>query len=114
PDLVAAEVGTGGPVDLLLEGIASRMKDNQIVTRINKLKPRYFIPTHYDNFFKPMDQFRTFDFELIDPIIAPNDNSRLKEFIETFGHDVQTPLPKLRMMKMFYYYSLEELLNNPR
>ena len=111
---VSAEVAEGGPVDILLEGIASRIKDNKIPQRIDGFKPRYFIPTHYDNFFKPMDQFQIFDFMIMDPIIAPNDNSRLSEFIRTFGQDIHVPPPKLRMLKMSYYYSLQNLLTNPR
>jgi len=105
---VSREVMEGGPVDLLLEGIASRKKENGISEKINGFKPAYFIPTHYDNFFVPFDQFRTFDFEIS---ATGSDNSRLKEFIQTFcGPDIQSPCPKLRTMKMFYYYSLEKLL----
>lgn len=104
---VSREVMEGGPVDLLLEGITSRKKDNGIPQKIEGFMPRYFIPTHYDNFFVPLDQFRTFDFE----IKTPNDNVQLKEFIQTFCGP-ETHCPKLRMMKMFYYYSLENLLGS--
>ena len=39
---------------------------------------------------------------------------RLKEFIQTFCEEDSpgTPCPKLRTMKMFYYYSLEQLRTN--
>lgn len=104
---VSREVTEGGPVDILLEGIASRKKDNGIPQKIGGFRPQYFIPTHFDNFFIPLDQFRTFDFE----IKSPNDNSRLKEFIQTFCAP-STYCPKLRMLKMFYYYSLENLLSS--
>jgi hypothetical protein len=111
---VSLEVTQNGPIDILLEGIASRQKDNKIPARINGLKPRYFVPTHFDNFFKPLDDFHTFDFVITDPFVAPNDNSRLKEFLQNFcGPEISAPCPKLRMMKMFYYYSLENLLSSP-
>jgi hypothetical protein len=104
---VSSEVTAGGPVDILLEGIASRRKENGIPRKIDGFKPRYFIPTHYDDFFVPLDQFRTFDFEIN---ATGSDNSRLKEFIEAFcGPDIHVPCPKLRTMKMFYYYSLQTL-----
>src|SRR5262245_45973490 len=104
---VSNEVGT---IDILLEGIASRRKQDGIPAKINGFKPRYFIPTHYDDFFVSLDQFRTFDFEIT---ATGSDNVRLKEFIQTFGQGIQIPPPKLRMMKMFYYYSLENLLTTP-
>jgi len=112
-DLVSSEVTQGGRVDLLLEGIASRKKDNRISDKINGFNPAYFIPTHYDNFFKPMGEFQTFDFEISDPIVAPKDNSNLKEFIQGFcGPEIRRPCPRFRMLKMFYYYSLENFLTN--
>jgi L-ascorbate metabolism protein UlaG (beta-lactamase superfamily) len=100
-------VSEGGPIDLLLQGIASRLKDNHIAERVDWTMPRYFIPTHYDNFFFPMDQFWKFDYK----ILLPNDNSLFKEFIDDYcGKEVNPPCPALRTMKMFYYYSLSNLL----
>jgi hypothetical protein len=112
PDLVSPEVTATGPVDLLLEGIAARAVDNRIPLRIEKFMPEYFVPTHYDNFFVPLDQFQTFDFELK----APTDNSKLKDFIdkEFCGLQPSSACPRFRMMKMFYYYSLETLRNTVR
>jgi L-ascorbate metabolism protein UlaG (beta-lactamase superfamily) len=109
PAEVSREVMQGGPVDLLLEGIASRKKENMIPQKIDGFMPKYFIPTHYDNFFVSFDKFRTFDFAIKE---TGSDNSQLKQFIETFcGPEIHSPCPKLRMMKMFYYYSLEKLLS---
>ena len=55
--------------------------------------PKYFIPTHYDNFFVPFDQFRNFDFEISR---TGSDNSELKEFIQTFcAQDIQSPVPEI-------------------
>jgi hypothetical protein len=102
---VSSEVMQGGPIDILLEGIASRKKENGIPKKIEGFKPTYFVPTHFDNFFIPFDVFRAFDFK----IMAPADNSELKPFIEGFCKDT-TYCPKLRTMKMFYYYSLQNLL----
>ena len=115
PDRVSAEVMKGGGIDVILEGIASRKaKDddgkiaNDIPLRIKGLQPRYFIPTHFDDFL-PLRQFKEFDYEI--RIIS--DTSDLKGFIDGFRTDSclnTEPCPSLRMMKMFYYYSLEGLL----
>ncbi len=102
---VSMEVMAGGPIDVLLEGIASRIKDNGIPERIKGFQPRYMVPTHFDNFFIPLDQFRIFDFR----ITLFTDNSNLKGFIDEYGG---AEGPKLRLMKMFYYYSMENLLRN--
>ena len=106
---VITEVLQGGPVDLLLEGIAARKKKNGIPQKIDGFNPRYFVPTHFDDFFVPLDQFQNFDFEIE---ATGSDNARLKEFIlQDFPSSCgATACPKLRMMKMFYYYSLEKLL----
>jgi hypothetical protein len=101
---VSAEILAGGPIDVLLEGIASRVKENAIPDRITGFKPRYFVPTHFDNFFVGLDQFRVFDFQLK----VTTDNSNLKGFIDGFCRGAGCP--NLRMMKMFYYYSMQNLL----
>jgi L-ascorbate metabolism protein UlaG (beta-lactamase superfamily) len=106
PVRVSMEVAEHGPVDLLLEGIASRKHDNGIPDRIAGLQPRYFVPTHFDNFFKSMDQSWTFDWR----ILLPQDNSRLKDFIDEYCDSESPFCPKLRMMKTFYYYSLNGLV----
>jgi L-ascorbate metabolism protein UlaG (beta-lactamase superfamily) len=107
PERVSAEVAQGGPIDILIQGIAARRKDNGIPEKIARLKPRYVVPVHYDNFFVPFDQFRAFDYM----IKAPNDNSRLLEFIDELTKSPATaPASRLRMMKLFYYYSLVNLL----
>jgi L-ascorbate metabolism protein UlaG (beta-lactamase superfamily) len=105
--LTGWEILQGGTVDLLLQGIASRKKDNHIADRVTWTAPRYLVPTHFDNFFKPMDQFQEFDYK----ILLPNDNSNLKAFIDGFcGKEIRRPCPALRMTKMFYYYGLENLI----
>ena len=100
---VSAEIMAGGPIDVLLEGIASRKTDNAIPARITGFHPVYLVPTHFDNFFIPLDEFKVFDFK----IMLFTDNSNLKGFID----DYRYAGPKLRMMKMFYYYSMDHLLH---
>jgi hypothetical protein len=97
----------GGPVDVLALGIASRKNDNRIADRVEWFQPRYLLPTHYDNFFRPMDEMVDWDYK----ILLPNDNSLLKEFIDGYcGGEVRPPCPALRMTKFDYYYSLENLI----
>lgn len=114
---VSREVMAGGRIDVFLGGIASRKaKDddgnptsNDLPQRVQGFQPRYFIPTHFDNFFVPLDQFKPFDYQ----IKVLTDNSDLKGFIDGFRTDTcrnTDPCPNLRMMKMFYYYSMENLL----
>lgn len=114
---VSAEVMAGGRIDVLLQGIASRKArdddgtplSNDLPQRIKGFQPRYFIPTHFDNFFVPLKHFKIFDYQ----INVVTDNSDLKGFIDGYRNDSclnTDPCPNLRMMKMFYYYSLEKLL----
>jgi L-ascorbate metabolism protein UlaG (beta-lactamase superfamily) len=108
---VSREVAADGPVDILLQGIAARKKENAIPDRIEGFQPKYFIPTHYDNFFVPFTEFRNFDFT----IQMQTDNSALVDFLRTFSKTAEkSPGTRLRMMKMFYYYSLENLLEANR
>lgn len=108
---VSQEVAAGGPLDILLQGIAARNKENAIPARIEGFQPKYFIPTHYDNFFVPFTEFRNFDFT----IQMQTDNSALVDFLRTFSKTAEkSPGTRLRMMKMFYYYSLENLLEANR
>jgi len=77
------------------------------------------IPGHYDNFFKPLKEFETFDVRIG---FGPVDFSRFEQFVNSFeGYYVERARkrltqnahsfkPKLRLMKLFYYYSLVNLL----
>jgi hypothetical protein len=116
-DRVSMQVMAGGPIDLLLEGIASRKRvdengapvSNDIPARIAGFRPRYLVPTHFDDFFVPLRKFKVFDYE----IKLLTDNSDLEGFLGGFKRDScksADPCPELRLMKMFYYYSLKNLL----
>ena len=116
-DRVSREVMAGGRIDVLLQGIASRKRkdddgkliSNDLPQRVRGFQPRYFVPTHFDNFFVPLKNFKVFDYE----IKVVTDNSDLKGFIGGYRSDTclnADPCPNLRMMKMFYYYSMEKLL----
>ncbi len=107
-----------GEVDILIQGITSRRDYNTIVQTLAYLKPKYVIPSHYDNFFKPIKKMKTLDTKIG---VGPLNFSRFEQFVIGFernyvraardlfklsGNNFQ---PKLRLMKLFYYYSLEKL-----
>ena len=116
-----------GQVDILIQTITTRAKNN-ISSCLAELKPEYYIPAHYDNFFKPLSAFNKFD-----PVIgldlpekrsdSPKPSlvnySRYNEFLTEFETQyVPQALeskklnrrPRLRVLKLFYYYSLESLI----
>jgi L-ascorbate metabolism protein UlaG (beta-lactamase superfamily) len=109
-DKVAQEVGH---VDLLLQGIAARKNEDDTSRFLAAMQPRYFIPTHYDDFFRSFRGQTEFDFR----ILMPQDQSRLADFESDFNRvyvpkarllagDDEMKAPKLRLVKLFYYYSL--------
>jgi L-ascorbate metabolism protein UlaG (beta-lactamase superfamily) len=108
-----------GNVDILIQGIAARRDYYTISGTLAALQPEYVIPGHYDNFFKPLKEFEKFDVNIG---FGPVDFSRFEQFVTSFeryyverarkrltqnAHSFQ---PKLRLMKLFYYYSLVNLL----
>ena len=108
-----------GNVDILIQGIAARRDYNTISGTLAALQPEYVIPGHYDNFFKPLKEFEKFDVNIG---FGAVDFSRFEQFVTSFeryyverarkrltqnAHSFQ---PKLRLMKLFYYYSLVNLL----
>lgn len=108
-----------GKVDILIQGIASRRDYNTIVQTLAYLQPEYVIPSHYDNFFKPIRKMKTLDTKIG---LGPFNFSRFEQFVTGFEkfyvraardrfnlNEIQLQ-PKLRLMKMFYYYSLVNLL----
>jgi len=110
---VAKEVD---PVDYLLLGIASRSNKNQIFEILAVLQPRFVIPFHYDNFFKPFYKFKK-----MDPFIRVGgyDFSKFKKFLTNFEKHYIVKAkeladetangfrgPQLKLLKMFYTYPL--------
>lgn len=54
-DLIDGETAAAGNVDLLLLGLAGRKHTPDYIARMTKLlKPKFIVPIHYDNFFKPL------------------------------------------------------------
>ena len=108
-----------GKVDILILGIASRMDYNTIRETLAALEPQYVLPTHYDNFFLGFNEFQKFPEKLK---VLGIDFSRFEQFVRSFDRSYVTPArklhgskggsfdPKLRLMKLFYYYSLVNLL----
>lgn len=111
--------GQIGRVDILLQGIASRRDGDGIANTLAALQPRYVIPAHYDDFFKPFTAFEKFDARIGE---GPVDFSRFEDFVRGFEakyvararlllEDKSRPLhSQLRLLKLFYYYSLENLI----
>ncbi|MFQ6674541.1 MAG: MBL fold metallo-hydrolase [Fidelibacterota bacterium] len=122
-----------GPVDILILGIAARKRENTIPESLAALRPRIVIPTHYDNLFKPLREFHRFDYIIgFPPDFIPRtqkrelllvDFSRFPQFLTQFdtyfvpeargmiGEDTLSFDPRLRLMKLLYYYSLEGLVS---
>ena len=116
-----------GQVDIFIQTITTRAENN-ISTCLEELKPNYYIPAHYDNFFKPLDAFSKFDtvigLDLPENIFdSPGPSlvnySRYNEFLNEFETQYVPQAvaskkldrkPKLRVLKLFYYYSLESLI----
>ncbi|MFQ5674810.1 MAG: MBL fold metallo-hydrolase [bacterium] len=108
-----------GKVAILIQGIAARKEHNTIIQTLASLQPDVVIPTHYDNFFKPLTDFTDFDTQIGFYFL---DFSRFEQFIQSFEsyyvkrararvrQNAQRFHPKLRLMKLLYYYSLRELL----
>ncbi len=107
-----------GRVDILIQGIASRRDCDFIANTMAALQPRYVIPAHYDDFFKPFTQFKKFDAHIGE---GPVDFSRFEDFVRGYEENYvararalaknkSRPFhPQLRLLKLFYYYSLEKL-----
>ena len=49
-----------GPVDLAILGVALPDSRARFVDAIQRLRPRYILPSHQDNFFQPLDRGFTF------------------------------------------------------
>ena len=116
-----------GQVDILIQTITTRAKNN-IGSCLSELKPKYYIPAHYDNFFKPLSVFNKFDpvigLDLLEkrsdsPKPSLIEYSRYNEFFTEFETQyVPQALeskkldrrPRLRVLKLLYYYSLESLI----
>jgi L-ascorbate metabolism protein UlaG (beta-lactamase superfamily) len=110
--------GQVGRVDILVQGIAARRDGDGIASTLAALQPRYLIPTHYDNFFKPFTGFEKFDARFG---AGPLDFSRFEDFVRGYEDkyiarartlvkdNFQSFHPQLRLLKLFYYYSLEKL-----
>jgi L-ascorbate metabolism protein UlaG (beta-lactamase superfamily) len=50
---------TVDPVDLAILGVYLRASRSRVLPALRKLQPRYFLPSHQDNFFRPLsDGFR--------------------------------------------------------
>jgi len=111
-----------GKVHILLQGIASRKNEHTIPQTLAYLQPEFLIPTHYDNFFKPLREFQQFDYHIGLPFAEEIiDFSRFEEFLTEFPTFVQEaeeissdkPVenpPQIRLLKLFYYYSIESLI----
>ncbi|MFQ6608091.1 MAG: MBL fold metallo-hydrolase [Fidelibacterota bacterium] len=107
---------------IVLQGIAARKNEHTIPQTLAYLKPQYLIPAHYDNFFKPLQEFQQFDYHIGLPYAEEViDFSRWEEFLvefPTFLKEAQGLNPQatsdnptqIRVLKLFYYYSLESLI----
>lgn len=118
-----------GDVDILIQSIAVRAYNN-ISKCLEELRPTYYIPAHYDDFFQP---FKTIDRP--DTLIgaelsfrkskkSSNTSSLLNytrydeffsEFNDQYIPEAMTSKkliiePKLRLLKPMYYYSIESLI----
>ena len=49
-----------GPVDLAILGVALPDSRARFVDAVRRLRPRYILPSHQDNFFQPLDRGFTF------------------------------------------------------
>ena len=135
---IGKEIGT---VDLLLQGIASRLRGDQALSgaiefrglykdhfihhTLTALRPRYVVPSHYDDFFRPIKSMNKLSVRIgAGPIY---DFSRFAEFLRAFepfyvahareiverkeGPDASLSwAPRLRLLKLLYYYSLDDLI----
>jgi len=108
-----------GKVDILIQTIASREMENNIAECIQAMEPTYYIPAHYDNFFKSLDAFSIFDpvigFGFQENIFGDNeapliDFAQFDSFITEFENEYKTPSTELRLLKLLYYYSIESLV----
>ena len=108
-----------GKVDILIQTIASREMENNIAECIKVMEPIYYIPAHYDNFFKPLDEFSTFDpvigFGFPENIFGDTethliDFAHFDSFITEFENEYKTQSTELRLLKLLYYYSIESLV----
>ena len=108
-----------GKVDILIQTIASREMENNIAECIQAMEPAYYIPAHYDNFFKSLDAFSTFDpvigFGFPKNIFVDNetpliDFAQFDLFITEFEAEYKTQTTELRLLKLLYYYSIESLV----
>ena len=118
-----------GDVDILIHSIAVRAYNN-ISKCLEELRPTYYIPAHYDDFFQP---FKTIDRS--DTLIgtelsfrkskkSSNTSSLLNytrydeffsEFNDQYIPEAMTSKkliiePKLRLLKPMYYYLIESLI----
>ncbi len=113
--------------DILILGTPVR-ETNTIAEALAALRPTYFIPTHYDDFFVPLHEMNQFDVTIGLTVPIPGqpekdvpivDFSRFGEFLEEFPSYVKKARgnlppearshlnPKLRLLKPLVYYSLE-------
>jgi hypothetical protein len=49
-----------GRIDLAIVGVALRDSRVRLAAALGRLKPRYFLPSHQDDFFRPVQQGFTF------------------------------------------------------
>ncbi len=107
-----------GRVDIVIQGIASRLDLQNLIRAWSTLQPAYIIPCHFDDFFKPLTEMQEFDYR----IGTLADFARLPQFLSAFRtwylpqlkrrtHGSLQP-PKLRMMYMLRYYALDRLLKS--
>ncbi len=111
-----------GKVQILLQGIASRKNEHTIPQTLAYLQPEFIIPTHYDNFFKPLREFQQFDYHIGLPFAEEIiDFSRFEEFLAEFpalvqeaqaisSYKTEDSPSQIRLLKLFYYYSIESLI----
>ena len=119
-----------GRADLLVLGIPVR-ENNTIAEALATLRPSFFIPTHYDDFFVPFHEMDQFDVTIDLTVFLPGENekeitlldfSRFGEFFEEFPGYIRKARsklptesqsfldPRLRILKPLTYYSLESLI----
>jgi hypothetical protein len=107
-----------GRVDVLFQGIKGRDWSDKIASLMGALRPRYVVPTHYDNFLKDLESMTEFEYtaRLASELIKYPEF--LADFEPKYYYNARRKAwdwgyfyteCRLRLMKMFDYYSLEGL-----
>lgn len=100
-DLIDEEVAKIGKVDMLIAGLAGRQKTPDFLRRlVEPLRPDYLLPTHYDDFFRPLEQGFHFirglgleDFYEERKQVCPDVKLIMPDFFESVAFDTEKKRP---------------------